>query len=209
MAPRARKTAGQGDIETAVVDAALAAAAARPWEQVTLAEIAAAAGVSLASLYPKLGSKAAILDAFARRIDRTVLTGDDPELLREPPRDRLFDVLMRRFEALAPFRLALRSIAAAQRRDPLSAVAQAPAFAQSMRWMVEAAGLDGTGLLGRIRSRGAALVFLAVLPTFLADEGEDLAKTMAALDRQLARGDRLMRRLPGFLRRGGGAIDLS
>jgi AcrR family transcriptional regulator len=195
MAARAKDKRDAGEVEAKVIAAALALAGEGPWGQVTLATIAARAGVALADLYPRLASKGAILDRFARDIDRTVLAGDDPSLAAEPARDRLFDVLMRRFEALAPHRAALRSIAAAERRDPLGVITRIPGFLESMRWMVEAAGLDGTGWRGLLRQRGTAAVFLAVLPTFLEDDSEDLARTMAALDKQIARGDRLMRRL--------------
>lgn len=193
--PAVAEQAETEDVEGRVVDAALALAAERPWAEVTLAAVAGRAGVALADLYPRLASKGAILDRFARRIDRQVLGGDDPSLASEPARDRLFDVLMRRFEALAPYRAALKSIASAERRDPLGLLSRLPGFLESMRWMVEAAGLDGTGWRGLLRQRGAAAVFLAVTPTFLEDESEDLGKTMAALDKQIARGDRIMRRL--------------
>ncbi|PWR20015.1 TetR family transcriptional regulator [Zavarzinia compransoris] len=201
---------GDTDTDTrtaAVIAAALALAAEQPWSGVGLAAIAARAGLPLVDLYPDLQSKTAILRAFARRIDRLVLAGEDESLLREPPRDRLFDVLMRRFEALAPWRAGLRSIVAAERRDPLEALRRVPDFLASMRWMTAAAGLDGDGIAGFIHRRGAEAVFLAVLPVFLADESEDLARTMAALDRQLTRGDRILRRLPMRLFRGGSVVD--
>ena len=198
----------EGDSRSrAVIDAALALAGEQPWQEVTLAAIAARAGLPLVDLYPDFQSKTAILRAFARRIDRAVLAGEDQSLMREPPRDRLFDVLMRRFEALAPWRAGLRSILQAERRDPLAALRRAPDFLASMRWMTAAAGLDGEGIAGFLHRRGAEAVFLSILPVFLGDDSEDLSKTMAALDRQLTRGDRIMRRLPMHLFRGGSAID--
>lgn len=198
----------EGDSRSrAVIDAALALAGEQPWQEVTLAAIAARAGLPLVDLYPDFQAKTAILRAFARQIDRAVLAGEDQSLMREPPRDRLFDVLMRRFEALAPWRAGLRSILQAERRDPLAALRRAPDFLASMRWMTAAAGLDGEGIAGFLHRRGAEAVFLSILPVFLGDDSEDLSKTMAALDRQLTRGDRIMRRLPMHLFRGGSAID--
>lgn len=202
---------GQGDeaIADAVIDAALELASEQPWATVSLAAVAARAGVPLAACYPRFVDTADLVEAFARRIDRRVLDGDDPSLAAEPPRDRLFDVLMRRFEALAPHRAALRSILAAERRDPFAVLARVPGFLRSMDWMVTAAGIDGAGLGGLVRRRGAVAVFLAVMPVFLADESEDLSRTMAALDRQLARGDRLLRRLPIAMLRRRSTIDAS
>lgn len=193
MAPRTAKPKTAPALEDRLINGALALAALRPWAGVHLADIARAAGSDLASLYPLYATKGAILGAFGRRIDRQVLAADFTGLDQEPARDRLFDVLMRRFEALAPHRAALRSIAGAERRDWGAALARLPGFVESMRWMVQAAQLDDAGWLGTLRVGGAAAAFLAVLPRFLED-GDDLARTMAALDRHLASGEKILRR---------------
>lgn len=93
-----------------VVDAALGLAADRPWREISLADIAGAAGIRLDQLHALFRSKDAILDAFTARIDAQVIRGTDEEAAAEPVRDRLFDVLARRFEALRPHRTALASI---------------------------------------------------------------------------------------------------
>ena len=66
-----RKTDRTGQI----VDAALRLAAARGWHAVSLADIAAEDGLSVLQLYAVFRSKAAILEAFHRRVDETVLGG--------------------------------------------------------------------------------------------------------------------------------------
>ncbi len=43
---------------------------------------------------------------------------DEADLAGLPPRDRVFELLMRRFEALVPFRPGLRRLARDARRDP-------------------------------------------------------------------------------------------
>ena len=48
--------------------------------------------------------------------------------------------------------------------------------------------------LGALRVQGAVLVFARVMDVWLHDEDPALAKTMAALDRQLKSGGRIMRR---------------
>lgn len=208
MSPQPRD---QDEVEDAVGDklavAALALAAEGPWDGVSLARIAERAGLPLAALYPRYRSRGAILEAFMRRIDRAVLAADDPSLAREPARDRVFDVLMRRLEALAPYRAGLASILAAERRAPLAPLSRVPVFLRSMDWMARAAHLDHPGAGGLLVRGGLAAIFLAVVPVFLADEGADLARTMAALDRQVKRADGLMRRLPSGLFRRGSAID--
>ncbi|MFZ2872132.1 MAG: hypothetical protein WAZ62_18635, partial [Zavarzinia sp.] len=82
-----------------------------------------------------------------------------------------------------------------------------PVFLRSMDWMARAARLDRPGAGGFLVQGGLAAIFLAVVPVFLADEGADLARTMAALDRQVKRADALMRRLPSGLFQRSSAID--
>ena len=45
-----------------------------------------------------------------KELDRKVLAGGEGDMAEEPPRERLFDVLMRRIEAMAPYREATRSL---------------------------------------------------------------------------------------------------
>jgi AcrR family transcriptional regulator len=174
------KPAATGDVTERLIDAALALAAREGWHRMSIAEIATKAGLSLAEAHAVGASKPAILRAWQRRIDRTVLAqaGDGGE----PPRDRLFDVLMRRFEALQPYRPALRAIL----RDP-AGVCSLPNLVSSMAWMLEAAGVRSIGGRGCARAVVLSGLYLSVLRTFLDDHTSDLAATMATLDRQLRR----------------------
>ena len=179
-----------------LVDAALKLASERPWARITLGEIAAEAALSLAELHEAAPAKSHIVRAFLRRIDAAVLAGPAPDL-SEPARDRLFDVLMRRFDALKPHKAAVASIVDGLSRDPVQALCGWPALLRSMSWMLEAAGLDASGIKGALRARGLALVWLTGLRNFLTDESEDLSATMAALDRALKRAEPFGRALDG------------
>jgi len=186
------------DIKDRVIDATMALAAGRGWVHVTRADIAAEAGLSLADLYRLYPSKLSILSAFSRRSDAAVLAR--PAAADEPVRDRLFDLIMRRIDAMAPHKAALKSIAAGLPRDPAAALCYVPRFLGSMAWLTEAAGLDTSGLLGPLRVKAVAAVYLAALRAWFADESPDHAKTMAALDRALKRAEMVARSLPGFSR---------
>jgi AcrR family transcriptional regulator len=192
MARRARATrkaaeaGAAASAEDRLVDAALALAARRGWGETSLAEIAGEAGLPLDQAYVACPSRLAILAALQRRIDLMALakvaeSGDEQQ------RDRLFDLLMRRFDALRPHRAALRSILRDSRGDPLM-VLGAPGLLRSMTWMLEAAGVRTAGWRGRLRIHVLAGLYLSVFRTFLDDDSADLAKTMAALDQRLRRG---------------------
>jgi AcrR family transcriptional regulator len=184
----------KAEIPNHIVDAAMALAARGRWRDVSLAEIAEAAEVPLSAVYEHFPSKHAIVGALIRRIDREVLAGVRKEDSTEPARDRLFDVLMMRFEALLPYREAVATLLNHATREPLSAVADLPQLNRSMAWMLEAAGLSAEGVRGWLRTEGLMAVYLATLRVWLNDDSPDLARTMAALDANLRRAERALER---------------
>jgi hypothetical protein len=119
-----------------------------------------------------------------------VLAEDLSDMEEEPGRERLFDVLMRRIETLAPHREAIRSLLRSVRRNPPLAVALNGLTLRSQQWMLTAAGISASGPRGMIRAQGLAMLFASVLRTWVHDEDPGHARTMAALDRALARGQR-------------------
>ncbi|MEX2201327.1 MAG: TetR family transcriptional regulator, partial [Dongiaceae bacterium] len=110
-----------------------------------------------------------------------------------PARDRLFEVLMRRFDALDRWRPGIAAVLEAQRRDPVAMLGGAAGLACSMASALETAGFDSSGLRGLLRAQALAGVWLPALRVWLGDDSEDRAKTMAMLDRGLRRLDRVAR----------------
>jgi AcrR family transcriptional regulator len=175
--------------------AALDLAAAQPWDQLTLAAIAARAEVSLAELARHYSSKQDILLAFAREIDGALLKSLETDPVEGEPHDRVFDVVLRRFELLAPHKAALRSIAAAPAAGPQEWLNLLNATLQSQSWILAAARLEAKGMRGDLQKLGLARIYADALRVWLADDDPGLARTMAALDRKLRDGEALMRRL--------------
>lgn len=171
-----------------LLDAALDLAAREGWRALTLNGLAKEAGVPLSRVHGVFPSKWTILNAFADRVDEAVLARPAPGA-GEPARDRLFDVLMRRFDAMQPHKPAVIAMAHDLAREPLSAVCTWPRLVKSMAWMLEAAGLDSSGLAGLVRTKGLAVLYLAALRTWLSDDSADLARTMAVLDRGLRQAE--------------------
>ena len=180
------------DLRTAIVEAMMALAAERPFEDIAIRDIAARAEASLADFRDAFPSKGAVLAGFSRKIDRAVLATPLGELSGSSARDRLFDVLMRRLDAMAPYRDALRNIVAWLRRDPAALVAMNRLTVNSMRFMLEAAELNSDGPGGALKLQGLALVWGRVFAIWLDDSPPDFSKTMAALDRELTKGERLV-----------------
>jgi AcrR family transcriptional regulator len=173
-----------------IVDAFMALLAEKRIEEIGFAEIARRAGVSLSELREAFGSPLAILAAYIKGVDRAVLAGGDADMAEEPPRERLFDVLMRRLETLAPHKAAVRSLMRSAVRNPGLAFALNGLAVRSQQWMLTAADIGAAGPGGMLRAQGLALLFAQVLRTWVGDDDPGLARTMAALDRALGRGQR-------------------
>ncbi len=191
----ARATAATGSAAPAgergkIIAALLALLAENPIEQISFAQIARQAGVPLAHLRGEFSSTLAVIAAHIKDTDRAVLAGDLSDMEEEPARERLFDVLMRRLEVLAPHRDAVRSLLRSASRNPPLALALNGLAVRSQQWMLTAAGINASGPRGMARAQGLALLFRSVLRTWIRDEDQGLARTMAALDRALARGQR-------------------
>ncbi len=188
-APTAPPPRGASDRDKAV-DALMALLAEHSFAEIGLAEVAGRAGIKLSQLRAEFGSTLAILAAHIKDIDRIVLAGGDADMAEENPRDRLFDVLMCRLEALAPYKASTRSLMRSARRNAGLALALNALATRSQRWMLEAAGIGAHGPKGALRAQGAALMFARVLAVWVNDEEEGLDRTMAALDRGLASAER-------------------
>lgn len=180
-----------------VVDSAMALAAERRWRNISLGDIAAEAKISLAQLHEMFRSKQAILGAFIDRIDGEILSGTDADAADEPARERLLDVLMRRFEALAPYKRAVASIVRDGAADPVFALCTGPRLMRSMAWCLEAAGIGSAGFVGRIRTKGLAAIYSSATVVWLRDDSEDMGRTMAHLDRRLRGAERVVSVLSG------------
>ncbi len=172
------------------------AVAERGWHGLTMQRVAAASGVGLADIRRLAPSPLHLLRLHARLVDQAVLAGTVPDPLgaaAEPLRDRVFDVLMRRIDALQPHRAGILRLVHDLRRDPLLALLLLAALPGSMAWMLEAAAANTAGLPGVLRAQGLAAVWLYTARAWTRDETADLGATMAALDRALDRAEQVAR----------------
>jgi AcrR family transcriptional regulator len=175
-----------------IIDAALALTVTQGWRNVSLAAVADQAGLPILQVYRIFSSKSAILCGLSRKIDEAVLAAPVEAEAGERPRDRIFDLLMRRFDAQQPYRDALAALRRELPFDPLSAVAAGAALLCSMRLMLEAAGVACTGIGGAITIKLVAATYVFAARTWARDHSPDLAPTMAVLDRRLRAIERFL-----------------
>jgi AcrR family transcriptional regulator len=163
----------------------------RGWIDLSMADIAEHAGVSLADAYRAYRSKAAILVGLTKALDERLIEGLDSDPLEGSAKDRLFDLLMRRFDILKADRDAYRRLMKQLPATPAEFAALLCRLRRSLSLMLEAAGLSASGLRGEFRLQGLGAVYTAGLRAFVNDESEDLSKTMAVVDKRLGQAERL------------------
>jgi AcrR family transcriptional regulator len=178
----------KSDPAEAAIAAALKLAADTPWREITMADIAAAAKLDEAELASTFSSKVALLNGFNRQVDEQAFKAGGGETIRE----NLFDLIMARFDQLAPHKAAIENILKATvPGDPIAGLNGLCALRKSMAATLAAAGETSSGLERKIKVKALSLLYLRIFAIWLKDDGADMAKTMAALDKALARAEGL------------------
>lgn len=178
--------------DAALTEALFRVIAAHGWRGVTPARLAAESGVPASELVRRFPSRLGLLRLFAEVVTDEVVRGTLPGQ-GGTPRDRLFDVLMRGLDALAPYKAGLKRLMVEMYTDAVLFGAMAPQFQRSMERMLEAAEIDAGGLKGRLRATGLTVVWIRIVNAWSKDSSEELGPTMATLDRTLERAEQAAR----------------
>jgi len=190
--------------QEAILRAAFEEIAERGWTETSMLEISQRAEIDLATVFRFFPAKAELIDGLSRHADQAVLAADHSMMADESARNRLFDVLMQRFDALEPYKPGFRRLRHDLPGDPCAALLAGPALAASMARMLEVAGLSASGLRGLVRVAGLTAIWVSTARVWLRDDSPDLAQTMAALDKALQRGDEIARSVEGWTGRATG-----
>ncbi len=180
-----------------VTEALMSLLAEHPWDKATLDVVAARAGLSLADLAATVQNRFDLLDHFGTTTNVRAIKIAEDEGGSDAVRDKLFALLMARFDILAPHKPAIAALAKFARRDPGLALYFAHHVRQAMSLFLEAAGVNSSSAQGRIKAAGLSLLYGRVLRVWFKDETEDHSKTMAALDKALADAETWGKRLSG------------
>lgn len=179
------------DFDQALVTAAFALGADEGWRKVSAAAAARWAGLDLGRARARFGAHGEILRKFGELADHAALTG---ALTEGPVRDRLFDVLMRRFDFLQAHRAGVLALLKPLALEPVLGVYLAHETSRSMGWLLEAAGVSTGGIRGELRKHGLGLVWAYGVRAWVHDDSADLTATMAAVDTALNRADAIASR---------------
>jgi ubiquinone biosynthesis protein COQ9 len=184
-----KSTKPQGDLNV-ITEAALTLAAEDGWTSISMTAIAIRSGVPLGDVLLFAPTRAHLLARLIDRLDAANLAGVNAVDEADSTRDRLFEVLMRRFDLLNQNRAAVQAVIAGIPRDPSAAAMLACRIGRSAAALLGAAGISADGLMGFARVQGLKAVMAYALRAWMTDDNADMAKTMAALDRALNRAER-------------------
>jgi hypothetical protein len=188
-------------IRTYILSAALEVASVRQWEFVSLIEIADSAGLQVNDITSVYAAKSDILEAIIDDLDNEVVLSFPDYDEDIPARDRIFDVLMERFDIANPHRDAHISFFKSFGWTQNESCADISLMKKSMTRMAKCAGLDTNGLSGALAVTGLSMAYLWVVLTWINDTSPDLSKTMAELDKTLGRIDMLKSMIKNYAAR--------
>lgn len=178
-----QKTDG-ADTRTKIIAVALELAAEGQWPVVELADIIEKAGVSTADVSGLFDEKTDVLAAYDRIVNNRAI--EETDLNDDLPcRDKLFDLVMERFDILNENRVALLNILSGFKGDPKEALLSFPHLGKSMARLLDASGLQTSGISGALRVAGMVGLYLYTVKIWKDDDSPDMGKTMAALDKGL------------------------
>ena len=176
--------------------AALVLAAGKPWAQITLLDLAEEAGRPVSDFV--FATLAEAVDCVEEAFDRAVADGLEAHPPGQSVRDRLFDLIMKRFEAMERHRAAVLAMEIGQDRDPLALGAAHQRHVRTARWVLALAGLEADHMTGQARAQGLGVIVGQARAAWRTDSDGDFAKTMASLDRNLRRAEEMFGRWAGF-----------
>jgi hypothetical protein len=189
-------TALDASVRRDLARAALAVAASSAWRTLTLLDLARAAGRKVSDFYG--ASLGEAVDCVEEAFDRAISDNLESLDVGQTVRDRLFDLIMKRFEAMEPHRAAVLAMEAGADRDPILLAAQHQRHVRCARWVLALAGLEADGMTGNARAQGLGVIIGQARSAWRGDDAGDFTKTMASLDKNLRRAEEMFGRWAGF-----------
>ena len=185
--------------EADLVKLAFELLAERGWERFSFAELARRAELPLAQVYAEVPDRPALLRLLGRRLDAEMLAIDMAELDGMSPRERVFELIMRRLDAMAPYKEGLRTLARKAGREPMLLAAACCNLDRLSRRLLDAAATDESPVMTtKLARRVTGAVYLQAFRVWLDDDTPDMARTLAELDRRLQQAETAARWLAGF-----------
>lgn len=185
-----RRTTSDSDRETRLAEAALRLLAKQEWEKLTLAAVARAAKLRLSDVLSVIPSKSALPRIVLRVLAKEAARQRRVDKRSGDPRERVFDATMSFFDVQERHAVALKALYRALPYDPPTLFGLRNAVLDLAGELLALAEADVGSSPGAQGTVFAGILIRAVF-AWRGDDGE-MGKTMAQLDRDLRRAERLL-----------------
>lgn len=172
--------------ETKIAQAALVCASERAWADVTLEQIAKTAKIQLRHIEDLFPDTLAVLSAIIRYIDAEAIHTTGKPNRKDTLHDRLFAIIMARFDVLQEHRKAILSIT--KTIEPLVLLTLLEELWTSAKKTLHHARSRQKKEQNTLHQATLLLIIAATFSYWKNDTSKDMARTMAALDRFLSYG---------------------
>ncbi len=108
-------------------------------------------------------------------------------------KDRLFEVLMARFDILNTYRKPVKNLFTNFRSNPHQFLPLVPSFIETIILMSTLAGINVNGPKGAINIKSIFIIYILSAFTWVEDENESLEKTMMVLDKYISKADEIIK----------------
>lgn len=167
------------------VEAALDILTQMPWDALTMEALAARVSLTPIQLYTIFPTRCDLLNGIVQFIDHKMIAlyqeGTEDLSLQE----KLFDIIMCRFEVMEAYKKALKNIILTIWRDPLSFPRGVFSGLHSMRLILKTVRVPVDGMKGKLNIKILSFFYLYSLKFWFEDETQDMAKTLVQVDQGL------------------------
>ncbi len=186
------------DLNDRIVDVAVDLAARDGWDNVHLRDVAAAVGIGLDDLAARFHDRDAIANAWFARARAAMLAPVDAGFFTRPARERLYILLTRWLDTLAPRRQVSVEMLKVKLWPfhPHHWVPLVFDLSRTVLWWRDAAGLTAPPPRREVEEVGLTWLFLATLVVWATDPTVGQRRTRRFLAARLADADCVMAGLP-------------
>lgn len=172
-------------LHSKIIEATLEVLTQTSWDVLTMEELAAKLSITPIQLYAHFPTRCDLLKGIVQFIDDKMLElyqeGNEDLTLQE----KLFDIIMCRFEVMETYKKSLKNIILTIWRDPISFPSGVFSGLHSMGIILGAVGVPIEGIKGKLNIKILSFFYLYTLKFWFDDETQDMAKTLAHVDKGL------------------------
>lgn len=185
-----RRTFSGSDRETRLAEAALRLLTKQEWGKLTLAAVARAARLPLSDVFSVIPTKAALPRIILHVLAKETARRHRVDSRSGDPRERVFDATMRFFDVQEVHAPALKKLYRALQHDPLAVFGLRNTVLELAGEFLALAEAD-VGSSSCVQGTVFAGILIRAVFAWR-DDDDEMGKTMAQLDRDLRRAERLL-----------------